>query len=522
MCNKCKVKIPDKYIQEKKAPLLSAESTLKIHQGRQITPEWSEAIQTIDQKNKALKNAPNSKLAVLLDYNPFSETDQQLLKYRKQVIKQRTTPEQRKAILNQSKRVTDLQKTVLNFKTGAESLALSPTSNIHYIYILDKLAQFGTQKIPPQSKENISGDTEFLNTVERGSLTLNKRAAAKYYTEHYLPALIELNSPLRYSYQLSLECASQLIHVEDKLTSKYCKNRWCVVCNRIRTAGLINDYLPQIKAMKEKYFVTLTVRNCEAYQLKDYLKLYNLFWKQFYEIYRNRNKRTGNKLQAIKKIECTYNSQQDTYHPHLHAIIQGKETAELLKKCWIVFCANMEKIEPNFVTLEYLNKIKPCNSRTVKELFKYFTKFAVKTGKKTKVVNHTQLGTVTKYRHEQAFYVHAMDTMFTALKGMRVFESCGIKKSKAEGKENEEKLSIEAVKVDKAALVKTKYQWNGENWQHETTGNNICAYKPGEFEINQRTKVIIVDSYDHQTQDNRHKKRRNLYEMAKKRNIDLT
>mgnify|MGYP006936220685 CR=1 FL=1 len=59
---------------------------------------------------------------------------------------------------------------------------------------------------------------------------LTKRAKAKHLTNAYTQRLALLNSPLKKSYNNTFYgCCTSLIQQEDKITSKYCNNRWCIV-----------------------------------------------------------------------------------------------------------------------------------------------------------------------------------------------------------------------------------------------------------------------------------------------------
>ena len=119
---------------------------------------------------------------------------------------------------------------------------------------LDKLAQLrrkGSQKMPAV-------------TLER----LQKRAKAKWFTMSYINDLIDLNSPLKKSYTNTIYCCQTLHQKEDRLVSKYCNNRWCLVCNRIRIGKAINGYMPELMKLEDPQFLTLTIPNVKRYQLR--------------------------------------------------------------------------------------------------------------------------------------------------------------------------------------------------------------------------------------------------------------
>jgi hypothetical protein len=102
--------------------------------------------------------------------------------------------------------------------------------------------------------------------------TYLKRARAKFSQQKLIQALVKLNSPLKKSYEDSLFCSYSLMQYGNTFTAKYCKHRWCKVCNRVRTAELLNGYEQDIKAMQAPQFLTLTIPNVPAETLKQSIK----------------------------------------------------------------------------------------------------------------------------------------------------------------------------------------------------------------------------------------------------------
>ena len=100
---------------------------------------------------------------------------------------------------------------------------------------LDKLAQ-------PHTKIPESGEKTTLETYKR-------RAVAKFNTNALVFEMVKLDSPLTKSYWNSFHCSNIILQDGKTLTAKYCNNRWCTVCNRIRTGKLIKGYLPEFEKM---------------------------------------------------------------------------------------------------------------------------------------------------------------------------------------------------------------------------------------------------------------------------------
>ena len=88
--------------------------------------------------------------------------------------------------------------------------------------------------------------------------------------------------------------------------------------------------MPQIQNFNMPYMVTLTVQNVQDFQIKAAIKYINIVFRECYlKLYNLARTKRGikkmqiPKLQGLKKIECTYNLEKDSYHPHLHVIIDG-------------------------------------------------------------------------------------------------------------------------------------------------------------------------------------------------------
>ncbi len=148
---------------------------------------------------------------------------------------------------------------------------------------------------------------------------LKKRARAKYFTHGYIFKLINLHTSMEKSYFSTVSCASILQQEDRKITSKYCNQRFCTVCNRIRIAKFVNAYSAELSEFFEPHFVTLTVPNCSGKNLKHTISKMDTDFKKMYDILRKRKIN----FKAIRKLEVTYNHETDTYHPHFHLIVEN-------------------------------------------------------------------------------------------------------------------------------------------------------------------------------------------------------
>jgi hypothetical protein len=224
--------------------------------------------------------------------------------------------------------------------------------------------------------------------------TMQKRSRSKFLTNAIVYKLAELDTPLKTSYWNAYHCSNVVQQQGDKIKAKYCNTRWCITCNRIRTAKLINGYKSQLLEFSEPQFVTLSAKNIKADQLPERIKEYN---NAFTRIRKNIKKSYNKEIKGIRKLEVTYNPRRDDYHPHYHLIIDGKETAETVVKLWL----NQFKEQADIKAQD----IRPAGPDSLTELFKY----------------------VVKMQAKGARGIKALDTIFQALKGKRLTASYGIK-----------------------------------------------------------------------------------------------
>jgi len=251
--------------------------------------------------------------------------------------------------------------------------------------LLDKLAQPGT--------ENIN--------------VLKKRALKKYVSNEIVYPLINQHSSLEASYwNTAKRCSNVLLQDGKKITGRYCNNRWCLVCNAIRTAKMINEYLPiLLNEISDPYFVTLTIPNVPGKDLRDVVRRMIYVIIKINSTFRHRK---DFRLKGIRKIECTHNPDTGLFHPHIHLYLSGQKAGEELINAWLRCYPEANRAAQD---------IRPADRGSLIELFKYTTKIV--TGK-----NLTRQGDQVEININPG----ALDTIFRALQGVRVFQPMGIKK----------------------------------------------------------------------------------------------
>jgi hypothetical protein len=253
--------------------------------------------------------------------------------------------------------------------------------------------------------------------------TFEKRARSKYLSRALVLELTKLDSPLKQSYWNTWHCSHILHQQGKKITTKYCNNRWCLVCNRIRTAKLIKAYLPEIKKMRDPQFVTLTVPNVPANELK---KVIDGMIREFILIKNVFVRRRAFRLTGIRKLECTCNNKTKEYHPHFHLIVDGIVVGNALIEEWLHRYPDADKRGQN---------IRQADENSMIELFKYSTKLTTKS-------------LITKQNGKIVISVNAiaLDVIFQAMYKRRIFQSMGLIKQVSEDVEEIDAQTIDDLK----------------------------------------------------------------------------
>jgi len=223
---------------------------------------------------------------------------------------------------------------------------------------------------------------------------LKKRAISKFLTVKLALKLAALDSPLKKAYLNTYYCNHVLEQDGKTIIGKYCSNRWCYECNRIRTAKLINGYKPVVKEFKDPAYIVLTVKNIPGEQLRSKIQQMNAVFRKLVHLVLIRDEIY---IEAIRTIEVTYNILTGEYHPHFNVIVNGSVIAKMIIREWLMYFPENEANE----SAQY---VRPVNDRTLNELFKYVVKFDNKTP------------------------VKALDVIFRALHGIKITAPSGVKK----------------------------------------------------------------------------------------------
>jgi hypothetical protein len=305
--------------------------------------------------------------------------------------------------------------------------------------ILDTLAQ-----VPP-------------NTIKG----LQKRARSKWYTTAIVSRLKYLEeTTLRKYYSHAWNCNHKLYQDGQKLTSRYCNTRVCHICTRIRTAKLMNGYVDQLMQLDNIEFVTLTIPNCNGNDLD---RVVDQILKQIILIVRNLNERKGIKISGIRKLEITYNVSTDTYHPHLHLLVD-KGSGNLIVDQWLkrMPTAKREGWDYKKKCMVPLQVVKEADKGSLAEIFKYTTKIIV--SKKGQI----------------DVYLNPLNRILECLYKRRCFQPFGIVKMVSEDVDELDGKVYEDLEDNGGGI--TEWKWNDCDWVNNK--RTLTGYIPPDIEFN--------------------------------------
>ena len=318
------------------------------------------------------------------------------------------------------------------------------------------LADNGTSKVG-QYQVIVNGKGSDLSKKQ----ALKGRAKRKTITQIIMLNLISIaqengEPELEKSYWNTYYCQQNIITGDGRLYGKYCKNRFCTLCNSIRKAEMINKYYPIMRDWEEPYFLTLTVKACKANQLNGYINSMLKTFQKIIEKHRKRYQRgKGLKLIGVKSIESNFNPSKKTYNPHFHIITKEKWMAEVLKKEWV------ERSKKGYAA-HWCQKIKPITNLETGliEIIKYGSKIFTEPDLKKRAKE-----TDTVY-----IYLKALDAILTAMKGKRIFDRFGF---------NAPKVTFPKFTPVKLLTDYREWEYSNESsdWIDTSTGEVLTDYK---------------------------------------------
>ncbi|KJF41658.1 protein rep [Draconibacterium sediminis] len=344
-------------------------------------------------------------------------------------------------------------------KTGADNRV----SDEGHIYTL---AENGTQKtgqIP--SIALVSGKGTDISEQK----PLANRARRKLITRKMVLSLIDVakekgEAERIQAYWNAYHCLNNVIVSDGKMYGKYCKNRFCTICNAIRKADMIKRYYPVMSQWEDVQFVTLTVKSCKENLLYERMGRMLRAFDRIHNRCKKRHQRgKGIKLVGVKSLECNFNPEMKTYNPHYHLIVPSKEVAELLKKEWLKQWRPIP--HKNSTRYKYTNPaaqkiIAVYNLETALiETIKYGSKIFTEPD----VYKKSQLKVPPK------IYARALDNILVAMKGYRIFDRFG--------------FNLPKHTTNRSTKIVTNFEgWtfpkDSYDWVNDETGEVLTGYLP--------------------------------------------
>jgi len=381
---------------------------------------------------------------------------------------------------------------------------------------------------------------DMLQPADKANLL--KRARAKHFSFKLAQELALCESRLQSSYYRTLTCCSELTQIDGKLTAKYCGNRWCLVCCRIRTAKMLTKYEPHLKQMHEAHFVTLTIPNINSTDGYKELQWCVTNMQKFCRRAFDRLRKYNLKFKGFRKIEITYSIKHNNYHPHIHFVCDGfisagsdEENIKHIYKVWQIskypkapFTKLLREYNAGRCTAgafkcELLRQawlkefkhsravaqdVRPARAGTLKELFKYSAKIVTKCrGQKEVVIEpHNFVSRAgeqrtvlkKKFKQQSSLQVHvqALDKIYCALYAKRIIQPVGYTREEAaefnevaEGALVLEAQELTGVNVEDACT----YIWRGTDWIENKTGCRLTGFEPNAQDVN-AVSCFIFDS----------------------------
>lgn len=229
-------------------------------------------------------------------------------------------------------------------------------------------------------------------------------------------------------------------------TANFCKNRFCPMCNWRKSkkdalkVSILMQYIKEELGL-EFVFITLTAPNVKGEELEQEIREYT---KAFTNLTKRKEFIKINKG-FVRKLEVTYNEENNTYHPHLHIImavnksyfsgktyISKKKLLELWKECK----------KDNTITQVDIKKVDTTDKKAILEIAKYSAKDS-------------------DYLKSQEVF----DVFYKALKGKRLLTYTGVFKDAIDLFKEGKLDKYKEVDLTEYVYLIT-YNWNKENAEY--------------------------------------------------------
>lgn len=316
-----------------------------------------------------------------------------------------------------------------------------------------------------------------------GKDTLRKRARKYHISKSIIGHMLNENPSMNLEKRLKrgLKCGLQVrVNEAGETESRYCGTRFCQVCNGIRTNMLFNRLNKKMIESDKWYMVVLSVQNCKEEELKEMIKRYKRNWVQINKWFKNNKKTKGN---GFYTYEITYNEHKNTYHPHIHIMMDDKESADKILELWLKL--NHYTKVSNYALQDKGNKViemKPHENKKDSAYILELIKYATKPGTKDK-----NLGTIN-------INAGALITIYEALQDKQVFQTFGSFRGIKDYTEEEVSEAVQS-SIENINAGAGVYNWNPHfaDWINQQTGEILAGNKKTTLVLD-RGKVITADS----------------------------
>jgi plasmid rolling circle replication initiator protein Rep len=240
--------------------------------------------------------------------------------------------------------------------------------------------------------------------------------------------------------------------------ANFCRERLCPMCQWRKSLRVIYEVSRVMDAVETErpdlapIFLTLTLKSCSGGELPSVLDAIFKSWDIFLHDRTIKSRVKG----WFRELEITYNRDEDTHHPHIHAIIfvdksYFRSRDYLCQKCWVWLWRKALRIDYNpIVDVRRIRNLKN-RRKSVLEVAKY-------TLKDTEFVTE-----------DEALTDKLVSVYSKALKGRRLYAYGGILKEIAQNlfaKTDPEQgdlthISDDTIRSDLAKIVRTSFWHSG-------------------------------------------------------------
>jgi len=246
-------------------------------------------------------------------------------------------------------------------------------------------------------------------------------------------------------------CGERLDQSDGTLRQYWCGYRWCATCGAIRTARAHEAYGPTVAQWTDPQLVTLTVPNVTGTALRQAVRDMHHAFATLTRAVRRRFGKDG--VRMIRTTEVTYNVGADSYHPHLHLLVDGPALAEAVRDAWLERWPTARRVAQD---------VRPADRNSMAEVFKYATKLATSDGKLVPAP--------------------ALDTIYTALRGLRLWQPVGITAltDESAGDDTAEMDQTQGTPAISRPTETVDWQWQqaATDWVDSETGECLTGYTP--------------------------------------------